>query len=70
LDLSSPNAIAPARTLTAFVFMVVATFNLLSLFLQAGGQGEYRQPASLRAQVFLCGAVLGQHGHAPVLFCR
>lgn len=47
---------------------VVATFNLLSLFQQAGGQGEYRQPATLRAQVFLCGAVLGRHGRQPVLY--
>ena len=27
----------------------------------------YRQPASLRAQVFLCGAILGRAGHRPVL---
>jgi hypothetical protein len=47
---------------------VVATFNLLSLFQTASGQGQYRQPASLRAQVFLCGAVLGRHGHEPVLY--
>lgn len=47
---------------------VVATFNLLSLFQQAGGQGAYRQPATLRAQVFLCGAVLGRHGRQPVLY--
>lgn len=47
---------------------VVATFNLLSLFQQASGGGPYRQPATLRAQVFLCGAVLGRHGHQPVLY--
>jgi hypothetical protein len=47
---------------------VVATFNLLSLFQTASGQGQYRQPASLRAQVFLCGAVSGRHGHEPVLY--
>jgi hypothetical protein len=47
---------------------VVATFNLLSLFQQASGGGEYRQPATLRTQVFLCGAVLGRKGHQPVLF--
>lgn len=47
---------------------VVATFNLLSLFQQASGQGQYRQPATLRAQVFLCGAVLGRHGRQPVLY--
>ena len=47
---------------------VVATFNLLSLFQAASGQGQYRQPATLRAQVFLCGAVLGRKGHQPVLY--
>lgn len=47
---------------------VVATFNLLSLFQQAGGEAAYRQPATLRAQVFLCGAVLGRAGHVPVLY--
>ena len=26
----------------------------------------YRQPASLRAQVFLCGAILGRAGPRPV----
>lgn len=47
---------------------VVATFNLLSLFQAASGPGQYRQPATLRAQVFLCGAVLGWRGHEPVLY--
>jgi len=47
---------------------VVATFNLLSLFQQASGGPPYRQPATLRAQVFLCGAVLGRQGHQPVLY--
>ena len=27
----------------------------------------YRQPATLRVQVFLCGATLGRAGHRPVL---
>lgn len=47
---------------------VVATFNLLSLFPQASGGGQYRQPATLRTRVFLCGAVLGRHGHRSVLY--
>jgi hypothetical protein len=47
---------------------VVATFNLLSLFQQASGGGQYRQPATLRTTVFLCGAVLGRHGHQSVLY--
>jgi hypothetical protein len=28
---------------------------------------SYRQPASLRVQVFLCGAILGRAGHRTVL---
>ena len=47
---------------------VVATFNLLSLFQQVSGTGAYRQPATLRTRVFLCGAVLGRHGRQPVLY--
>jgi hypothetical protein len=47
---------------------VVATFNLPSLFEVASGWGQYRRPATLRAQVFLCGAVLGRRGHEPVLY--
>jgi hypothetical protein len=47
---------------------VVATFNLLSLFQQVSGPGAYRQPATLRTTVFLCGAVLGRQGHQPVLY--
>jgi hypothetical protein len=47
---------------------VVATFNLLSLFQAASAPDQYRQPATLRAQVFLCGAVLGRHGREPVLY--
>jgi len=38
------------------VLVVVAAFNLLSLFQVASGSQQYRQPATLRAQVFLCGA--------------
>ena len=47
---------------------VVAAFNLLSLFQVASGSQQYRQPATLRAQVFLCGAVLGRRGREPVLY--
>jgi len=31
------------------------------------GLASYRQPATLRAQVFLCGALLGRAGHRLVL---
>lgn len=44
------------------------TFNLLSLYQQAvTPQAGYRQPATLRATVFLCGAILGRNGRQAVL---
>jgi hypothetical protein len=42
-------------------------FNLLGEFQRACGLNSYRQPATLRAQVFLCGALLGRAGHGLVL---
>ena len=42
-------------------------FNLLGEFQRATGMTGYRQPASLRVQVFLCGAILGRAGHRIVL---
>ena len=42
-------------------------FNLLGEFQRASGMTGYRQPASLRVHVFLCGAVLGRAGHRTVL---
>jgi hypothetical protein len=42
-------------------------FNLLVEFQRASGMSGYRQPASLRVQVFLCGAILGRAGHRTVL---
>jgi len=47
---------------------VVATFNLLSLLQQAGGMVTYQQPATLRTEVFLYGAVLGCKRRQPVLY--
>jgi hypothetical protein len=35
-------------------------------FQRASGMTGYRQPASLRVQVFLCGAILGRAGHRTV----
>ncbi|HXJ73441.1 MAG TPA: IS1380 family transposase [Candidatus Dormibacteraeota bacterium] len=47
---------------------VLFTFNLLSLYQQqASPQQGYRQPATLRAAVFVCGAILGRSGRQVVL---
>lgn len=47
---------------------VLFTFNLLSLYQKAAQPNiPYRQPATLRAAVFLGGAILGRSGHNPVL---
>jgi hypothetical protein len=46
---------------------ILLLFNLLSEFQRAGGMQEYRQPATLRAQIFLCGAILGKSGRKQVL---
>ena len=46
---------------------VLLLFNLLSEFQRALGSEVYRQPATLRTQVFLCGAVLGRAGRRMVL---
>jgi hypothetical protein len=47
---------------------VLFTFNLLSLYQQLSApKSDYRQPATLRAAVFLCGAILGRAGRQTVL---
>jgi len=47
---------------------VLFTFNLLSLYQQLGTpKADYRQPATLRTAVFICGAILGRAGHQTVL---
>ena len=46
---------------------VLLLFNLLSEFQRVIGLTTYRQPAPLRVQVFLCGALLGRAGHKTVL---
>ena len=46
---------------------ILMLFNLLVEFQRASGMRGYRQPASLRVQVFLCGAILGRAGHRTVL---
>ena len=46
---------------------ILMLFNLLAEFQRALGMPRYRQPASLRVEVFLCGAILGRAGHRTVL---
>jgi hypothetical protein len=46
---------------------ILMLFNLLGEFQRVSGMSGYRQPASLRVQVFLCGAILGRVGHRQVL---
>jgi DNA-directed RNA polymerase subunit N (RpoN/RPB10) len=47
---------------------VLLLFNLLAEFQRACRFPSYRQPATLRAQIFLCGALLGRAGHRLVLY--
>jgi hypothetical protein len=47
---------------------VLLLFNLLGEFQRATDLAVYRQPATLRSQVFLCGAILGRAGHQWVLY--
>ena len=47
---------------------VLLLFNLLAEFQRATQLTVYRQPATLRNQVFLCGAILGRAGHHWVLY--
>jgi len=46
---------------------ILMLFNLLSEFQRVTGMKGFRQPATLRTQVFLCGAVLGRAGRRLVL---
>jgi len=46
---------------------ILLLFNLLAEFQRACRFPSYRQPATLRAQVFLCGALLGRAGRRLVL---
>ena len=46
---------------------ILLLFNLLSEFQRVSGMQSYHQPATLRTQVFLCGAILGRAGRKPVL---
>lgn len=46
---------------------ILMLFNLLGEFQRASQMPGYRRPATLRAQVFLCGAILGRAAHRAVL---
>lgn len=46
---------------------ILLLFNLLGEFQRATGMKGYRQPATLRSQIFLCGAILGRAGRRAVL---
>ena len=46
---------------------ILLLFNLLAEFQRAMGPAPYRRPATLRTQLFLCGAILGRAGHDAVL---
>ena len=46
---------------------ILFLFNLLSEFQRVAGMTTYRQPATLRSGVFLCGAVMGSIGRYVAL---
>jgi hypothetical protein len=46
---------------------ILLLFNLLSEFQRVSGMQGYRQPATLRTQVLLCGTILGRAGRKQVL---
>jgi hypothetical protein len=46
---------------------VLLVFNLLAEFQRAAGLPGYREPATLRTQVLMCGAILGRAGRRLVL---
>lgn len=68
-DLSADGFCTQNFWATESAFLAVLfTFNLLSLYQQISApQAGYRQPATLRTTVFLCGAILGRAGHQTVL---
>ena len=47
---------------------VLFVYNLLGEFQRACGLPQWRQPATLRQTVFVCGAALGRRGHHLVLY--
>jgi len=48
---------------------VLCLYNLLGEFQRVTAPaGQWKQPATLRSQLFVCGAVLGRRGRQPVLY--
>lgn len=68
-DLSADDFCTQNFWATESAFLAVLfTFNLLSLYQQmTAPKAAYRQPATLRASVFLCGAILGRAAHQTAL---
>jgi len=68
-DLAADDFCTQSFWATEAAFLAVLfTFNLLSLYQRQATPGtRYRQPATLRSAVFLCGAILGRSGHQTVL---
>lgn len=68
-DLGADDFCTQSFWATEAAFLAVLfTFNLLSLYQQqASPLAGYRQPATLRAAVFVCGAILGRSGRQLVL---
>jgi len=68
-DLSAQGFCTQNFWATEAAFLAVLfTFNLLSLYQQqVSPQRGYRQPATLRTAVFVCGAILGRSGRQVVL---
>jgi hypothetical protein len=68
-DLSAQGFCTQNFWATEAAFLAVLfTFNLLSLYQQqVSPQQGYRQPATLRTAVFVCGAILGRSGRQVVL---
>ena len=68
-DLSADDFCTQNFWATEAAFLAVLfTFNLLSLYQQTSApKTGYRQPATLRAAVFICGAILGRAGRQTVL---
>ena len=68
-DLSADDFCTQNFWATEAAFLAVLfTFNLLSLYQQISApKAGYRQPGTLRAAVFICGAILGRAGRQTVL---
>ena len=58
----------PSELLVSWCPLMLLLFNLLSLWQTAARPNQtYRRPATLRTEVFLCGAIAATDGRTPVL---